>query len=127
MSQIEAEYEAMETENYDKSEQPSDNFVERANYDKSSYVFEQEQYIDIEDDVIVEDVAIVEDFVTYDISLELAAWSVQHKLTRAATNDLLGILNKHGHNLPKDQRTLQKIPSKIVTVKKVVVLTFTLG
>jgi len=54
-----------------------------------------------------------------DLAVELATWSTNHKITRAATNDLLEILSKHGHDdLPKDQRTLQKIPSEILSSDK---------
>ena len=39
---------------------------------------------------------------------KLAAWVVKNRCRRDATNEILEILNEHGHNLPKDSRTLLK-------------------
>ena len=48
---------------------------------------------------------------------ELAKWASQNNITREALNQLLGILNKSGHHLPKDARTLLQTP-RHVTVQK---------
>lgn len=44
---------------------------------------------------------------------ELAEWQSKHKLTRDAINDLLIILRRQGHRLPKDYRTPMKTPRQI--------------
>ena len=44
---------------------------------------------------------------------ELAEWQSKHKLTRDAINDLLNILRRQGHRLPKDYKTMMKTPCQI--------------
>ncbi|MEW8548043.1 MAG: hypothetical protein AB2693_31455 [Candidatus Thiodiazotropha sp.] len=48
-----------------------------------------------------------------ELSSELATWSTKYKCSRSALNDLLGILRKHGHELPKDSRTLLQTPRNV--------------
>jgi len=63
--------------------------------------------------------SLYEQAVEADLAVELATWATNHKITRSATNDLLVILRNQGHDyLPKDQRTLQKIPSEIESFDK---------
>ena len=52
------------------------------------------------------------------LSDDLCEWATKHKLTRAAFSDLLEILRIHGHDLPKDPRTLLNVPTQIETVAK---------
>ena len=53
------------------------------------------------------------------LSEKLAIWASQHKLTRAAINDLLDILQSVGHDdLPKDSRTLLKTPRLVSSIVK---------
>ena len=49
---------------------------------------------------------------------KLAAWVVKNRCRRDAANELLQILNEHGHNLPKDSLTLLKIPRHLTTQMK---------
>ncbi|KAL7381342.1 hypothetical protein ABVT39_004398 [Epinephelus coioides] len=44
---------------------------------------------------------------------ELAKWAVETRQTNHAMNSLLGILRGHGHNLPKDKRTLLATPRQV--------------
>lgn len=46
---------------------------------------------------------------------ELAAWAIRNRCHRDAINQLLQILNTHGHNLPVDSRTLLKTPRHVAT------------
>ena len=45
-----------------------------------------------------------------DFGEELADWAVRNRCTRASLNELLDILRKQGHRLPKDARTLLHTP-----------------
>ena len=48
-----------------------------------------------------------------DLADSLALWIVKHKCSREGSNELLGILKKHGHGtLPSDVRTLLRTPRK---------------
>lgn len=48
-----------------------------------------------------------EPFETVIFQKEIKIWSLKHNCTRQCTNDLLTILNRHGHQeMPKDARTL---------------------
>ena len=49
---------------------------------------------------------------------ELAALASKHKCTRALLDDLLGILRRHGQDVPKDARTLLKTPKTVLTEEK---------
>ena len=49
---------------------------------------------------------------------QLAAWVVRNRCRRDATNELLQILNAHGHSLPKDSRTLLKTPRHLTSQMK---------
>ncbi|KAK0134194.1 hypothetical protein N1851_030237 [Merluccius polli] len=44
---------------------------------------------------------------------ELAKWAVETRQTDHAINSLLGILRGHGHNFPKDKRTLLATPRQV--------------
>ncbi|XP_057291715.1 uncharacterized protein LOC130656398 [Hydractinia symbiolongicarpus] len=49
------------------------------------------------------------------LSEELASWAVRNRVTRNSVNELLDILRKNGHTLPKDSRTLLKTPRNVNT------------
>ena len=49
---------------------------------------------------------------------ELASWSTKYQVQRAAVNDLLELLQKQGHALPKDARTLLGTPKEVVVTSK---------
>ena len=51
---------------------------------------------------------------------ELAIWATNNNCTRTCVTQLLTILLKHGHGdeLPKDARTLLRIPRKVLTTEK---------
>ena len=51
---------------------------------------------------------------------ELAIWATNNNCTRTCVTQLLTILLKHGHGheLPKDARTLLQTPRKVVTTEK---------
>lgn len=52
------------------------------------------------------------------IGADIAAWSAKNKCTRTALGELLRVLRRHGHQLPKDARTLLQTPRKIDSVAK---------
>ena len=58
-----------------------------------------------------------EEFVN-ELCADLSEWATNHKLTRAAFNDLLNLLRKRGHDLPKDSRTVLSTPSQVDTLAK---------
>ena len=43
------------------------------------------------------------------LSEQLATWATRNSLTRSSTNEILGILRGHGHNLPKDASYYQPL------------------
>ena len=49
---------------------------------------------------------------------ELASWSTKYQVQRAAVNDLLELLQKQGHALPKDARTHLGTPKEVVVTSK---------
>ena len=49
---------------------------------------------------------------------DMAAWAADTKQTHMSVNKMLAILRKHGHNLPKDHRTLMHTPSVVESKKK---------
>ena len=49
---------------------------------------------------------------------ELASWATKHHCCRGPINELLQILRKQGHCLPKDSRTLLTTPTKVTTLEK---------
>lgn len=49
---------------------------------------------------------------------DLASWATKNKCTRSALNDLLVILRKQGHRLPKDARTLLRTPRTVEIAEK---------
>lgn len=53
-----------------------------------------------------------------DLGDELAAWANTNKITRSGLNEMLDILRRHGHRLPKDARTLLQTPRLVVTEEK---------
>ena len=60
---------------------------------------------DCDDDIVIDTID------DENISKELSEWILRNKITRTASNELLSILRKHGHNeLPKCTRTLLKTP-----------------
>jgi hypothetical protein len=56
--------------------------------------------------------------VVSDMRSDLAQWGLRHGCSRTCINELLDILRKQGHDLPKDVRTLMKTPSTIQITKK---------
>ncbi|KAL0150376.1 hypothetical protein M9458_054193, partial [Cirrhinus mrigala] len=52
-----------------------------------------------------------------DLGEEVAAWAATNKCKRSALNELLDILRRQGHRLPKDARTLLKTPKRVETVE----------
>ena len=44
------------------------------------------------------------------ITEEVAAWATKHCCTRSCVNDILDILRRNGHDLPKDMRSLLETP-----------------
>lgn len=48
-----------------------------------------------------------------DLRSDLAKWAVKNKATRASVDELLSVLRKHGHRLPKDARTLLGTPHQV--------------
>ena len=53
-----------------------------------------------------------------DLAEDLAEWATRHKCTRTSLNELLSILRKQRHRLPKDSRTLLRTPRSINTIQK---------
>ena len=49
---------------------------------------------------------------------ELASWATKNQLSRSALGDLLSILRREGHDLPKDPRTLLGTPRSINIIDK---------
>ena len=49
---------------------------------------------------------------------ELASWATKNQLSRSALGDLLSILRREGHDLPKDPRTLLRTPRSINIIDK---------
>lgn len=43
----------------------------------------------------------------------MAKWAVRNKTTRTSVDELLSVLRKHGHRLPKDARTLLGTPRHV--------------
>ena len=52
------------------------------------------------------------------LSGELASWCLKFNCFQAAMNSLLDILPRHGNTLPKDTRTLLKVPHEVQCVRK---------
>ena len=53
-----------------------------------------------------------------EISEELVNWATKHGCSRSALNEMLEMLRRHGHRLPKDARTLLKTPRTVTSVDK---------
>lgn len=53
-----------------------------------------------------------------DLGEEMASWATRNSCKRSTVNELLDILRRQGHRLPKDARTLLKTPKKVGTVEK---------
>ena len=49
---------------------------------------------------------------------ELASWATKYQVQQAAVNDLLELLQKQGHALPKDARTLLGTPKDVTVISK---------
>ena len=49
---------------------------------------------------------------------EVAGWAANNECTRSGLTDLLDILRKQGHRLPRDSRTLLQTSRSIHTIKK---------
>ena len=52
------------------------------------------------------------------LSLELSKWANRNRLRRSCLTELLWILRKEGHQLPKDARTLLKTPRSVDVIEK---------
>ncbi|XP_047136266.1 uncharacterized protein LOC124813371 [Hydra vulgaris] len=52
------------------------------------------------------------------LSGDLASWCLEFNCSQAAMNSLLDILRKHGNMLPKDAKTLLKVPQEVQCVQK---------
>ena len=50
------------------------------------------------------------------IEEELATWATKHSSTRIALNEIIDILRRNGHRLPKDARTLLQTPRMVESV-----------
>lgn len=48
----------------------------------------------------------------------LALWASKNNITREAVNELLELLRKNGHDLPKDSRTLMETPRYVEVLEK---------
>lgn len=48
----------------------------------------------------------------------LALWASKNNITRQAMNELLELLRKNGHDLPKDSRTLMETPRHVEVLEK---------
>ena len=46
------------------------------------------------------------------------SWAIDTKQAHYSVNQILAILRKHGHNLPKDARTLKLTPRKVDSIRK---------
>ena len=53
-----------------------------------------------------------------DLSEELAACATRNSFRRCAVNELLDMLRRQGHRLPKDARTLLQTPKKVASIEK---------
>lgn len=53
-----------------------------------------------------------------DLGEEIAMWATKNKCTRTALNEMLDILRRHGHRLPKDARTPLETPRLVQDVAK---------
>ena len=53
-----------------------------------------------------------------DLSASVRNWATKYSCTRTALNDLLDILQRNGHRLPKDARTLLKTPRSVQSIDK---------
>ena len=53
-----------------------------------------------------------------DLEEEIAAWATKHGYTCTALNEMLDILMRHGHCLPKDAQTLLQTPTSVQSVVK---------
>lgn len=55
-----------------------------------------------------------------DLALEkgLALWGSKNNITHQAVNELLELLRRHGHDLPKDSRTLMETPRYVEILEK---------
>lgn len=60
----------------------------------------------------------VPSFQSQELEQDLASWATKSKCTRSALNDLLVILRKQGHRLPKDARTLLRTPRTVEIAEK---------
>ena len=49
---------------------------------------------------------------------DLASWATKYQVQRAAVNDVLELLQKQGHALPKDARTLLGTPKDVTVISK---------
>lgn len=49
---------------------------------------------------------------------EISMWATKNKCSRSSVNEILDLLRRHGHRLPKDARTLLKTPRIIHTINK---------
>lgn len=97
----------------------SDNDYELQNIDDDQYMYDSfsefnDSYVtDTDEDSENDNEAKVPD-----LAVDLVGWATNNECTRSGLNDLLDILRKQGHRLPKDSRTLLQTPRSIYTIKK---------
>ena len=68
--------------------------------------------------VVESDFDEVEEGNVLELGEELSMWATKNKCSRSAVNEMLDMLRRHGHRLPKDSRTLLNTPRVIVTEEK---------
>ena len=49
---------------------------------------------------------------------DIRSWATRNACTRTALNEMLGLLRRHGHRLPKDARTLLHTPRVVESIAK---------
>ena len=97
----------------------SDNDYELQNIDDDQYMYDSfsesnDSYVtDTDEDSENDNEAHVTD-----LAADLVGWATNNECTRSGLNDLLDILRKQGHRLPRDSRTLLQTPRSIHTIQK---------
>ena len=56
--------------------------------------------------------------IAHNLQLDIARWAAKPRPTRQGLDDLLMVLNYHGHKLPKDSRTILKTPRSVDVEEK---------
>jgi hypothetical protein len=96
----------------------SDNDYELQNIDDDQYMYDSfsesnDSYVTYTDEDSEND----NEAHVPDLAADLVGWATNNECTRSGLNDLLDILRKQGHRLPKDSRTLFQTPRSIYTIK----------